>query len=326
MNITQLLSRRRALHATLAGTALAAGLVSPTLAYPERPIEVVVPYAAGGGTDAVARAYADAVRKHLPQPVVVVNKTGAGGAIGLTEVMNARPDGTKIGMGTVEITMLPHMGVAKFGVDDFMPIVMLNQEPAAITVRTDSPWTTVEAFLAHAKAKPAEVRVGNSGTGAIWHIAALSLGEKTGAQFLHVPYAGANPAVADLLGGHIEAVTVSPPEVAQHVASGKLRLLAVMSAQRAPKFPQVPTLKERGVDVQISTWRGLVAPKGTPEIMLSVLREASRKAVQEPAFRSTMDRLDLNAVTIEGDAFRDIMRRDNEFFKGVFAKLPVATK
>ena len=320
--MTSTLTRRRLV---LACAALAtAGLSAPAFAaYPERPVELVVPYTAGGGTDAVARAFADAARKHLPQPVVVVNKAGAGGAIGLTEVMNARPDGARIGVGTVEITMLPHLGVAKFGIDDFVPIAMLNVEPSAITVRTDAPWTTIEAFLADAKARPAQLRVGNSGTGAIWHIAAESLSEKAGVRFMHVPYAGANPAVADLLGGHIEAVTVSPPEVAQHVAAGKLRILAVMSGQRAPKFPQVPTLKERGVDVQISTWRGLVAPKGTPEPVLAVLREAARKAVQEPAYRATMDRLDLNAVFVEGDAFRDVMRRDNEVFKSMIAKLGV---
>jgi tripartite-type tricarboxylate transporter receptor subunit TctC len=320
--MTHFLTRRR--FARACATLATAGLtLSAQAAYPERPVELVVPYTAGGGTDAVARAFADAVRKHLPQPVVVVNKTGAGGAIGLTEVMNARPDGAKIGVGTVEITMLPHLGVAKFGIEDFVPIAMLNVEPSAITVRADAPWTTVEAFLADAKARPAQLRVGNSGTGAIWHIAAESLSEKAGVRFLHVPYAGANPAVADLLGGHIEAVTVSPPEVAQHVAAGKLRILAVMSAQRAPKFPQVPTLKERGVDVQISTWRGLVAPKATPEPVLTVLREAARKAVQEPAYRATMDKLDLNAVLIEGDAFRDVMKRDNEFFKSMIAKLGV---
>ena len=320
--MTHFLTRRR--FARVCATLATAGLtISALAAYPERPVELVVPYTAGGGTDALARAFADAVRKHLPQPVVVVNKTGAGGAIGLTEVMNARPDGAKIGVGTVEITMLPHLGVAKFGIEDFVPIAMLNVEPSAITVRADAPWTTVEAFLADAKAKPAQLRVGNSGTGAIWHIAAESLSEKAGVRFLHVPYAGANPAVADLLGGHIEAVTVSPPEVAQHVAAGKLRILAVMSAQRAPKFPQVPTLKERGVDVQISTWRGLVAPKATPEPVLTVLREAARKAVQEPAYRATMDKLDLNAVFIEGDAFREVMKRDNEFFKSMIAKLGV---
>ena len=320
--MTHFLTRRRFALACMALTTAGLSLAAQA-AYPERPVELVVPYTAGGGTDAVARAFADAVRKHLPQPVVVVNKTGAGGAIGLTEVMNARPDGAKIGVGTVEITMLPHLGVAKFGIDDFVPVAMLNVEPSAITVRADAPWTTVEAFLADAKARPAQLRVGNSGTGAIWHIAAESLSEKAGVRFLHVPYAGANPAVADLLGGHIEAVTVSPPEVAQHVAAGKLRILAVMSAQRAPKFPQVPTLKERGVDVQISTWRGLVAPKATPEPVLTVLREAARKAVQEPAYRATMDKLDLNAVFVEGDAFRDVMKRDNEFFKSMIAKLGV---
>lgn len=292
--------------------------------YPERPVEMIVPYSAGGGTDAVARAFAESMRKQLPQSLLVVNKAGAGGAIGLTEVMSARPDGYRIGMGTVEITMLPHMGVAKFAIDDFIPIAMLNAEPSAVSVKMDAPWRTIEEFLAHAKANPGVVRIGNSGMGAIWHLAAESMGQKTGTKFLHVPYAGAAPAVTDLLGGHIEAITVSPAEVAQHVAGGKVRILAVMADQRYKRFDTVPTLKEKGYDVSISTWRGIVAPKRTPEAIVQTLRTASRKASEDPAFRETLNKLDLTYAYADGPAFQQVMEKDNAFFKGLMTQLGIA--
>ncbi|WP_119154096.1 tripartite tricarboxylate transporter substrate binding protein [Caldimonas tepidiphila] len=320
------LTRRTTLLAA-AGFGALALLHAPLAAaqdYPARTIELVVPYPAGGGTDAVARAFAESLKKHLPQPVVISNKTGAGGAIGLTEVMSARPDGYKIGVGTVEITMLPHLGIARFSIDDFVPIAQLNAEPSAITVNASSPWRTVEEFLAHAKANPGQMRIGNSGNGAIWHLAAEQMAKKTGTSYSHIPYAGASPAINDLLGGHIEAVTVSPAEVAQHVAAGRLRLLAVMGEQRAKRFPDVPTLKEKGIDVSISTWRGIVVPKGTPQPVVEVLRTASRKAADEQAFRDALARLDLTHVYADGPAFRTVMERDNAFFKRLMGELGIA--
>ncbi|MCR5867283.1 tripartite tricarboxylate transporter substrate binding protein [Aquincola sp. J276] len=319
------ITRRTTLQAAgLAALGLLQAAPARAQDYPQRPIELVVPYAAGGGTDAVARAFAEALKKHLPQSVLVVNKAGAGGAIGFTEVMSSRPDGYKIGVGTVEITMLPHLGVARFSADDFTPIAQLNAEPSAVTVQSGAPWRTLEDFLAHARAKPGEVRIGNSGTGAIWHLAAEQMGRKTGTRFMHVPYAGANPAINDLLGGHIEAVTVSPSEVAQHVAGGKLRLLGVMADQRAARFADVPTLKERGVDVSISTWRGIVVPRRTPPQVVEVLRNASRLAAQEAGFRDALARLDLTHVYADAPDFQKVIERDNAFFKQLMAELGIS--
>lgn len=318
------LDRRTLLLAGLGALALGTAPAALAQDYPARPVELIVPYPAGGGTDAVARAFADSLRKHLPQSVVVANKTGAGGAIGLTEVMSARPDGYKLGVGTVEMTMLPHLGTARFTAEDFVPIALLNAEPSAITVHAQAPWRTVEEFLAHAKAYPDKVRVGNSGVGAIWHLAAEQLGRKSGVKFSHVPYAGANPAINDLMGGHIEAVTVSPAEVAQHVAGGKLRLLAVMADQRSKRFPDVPTLKEKGIDVSVSTWRGIVAPKRTPQPVVDTLRSAARKAADEPEFRDALARLDLTHAWADAPAFQKVIERDNAFFKGLMGELGIA--
>jgi tripartite-type tricarboxylate transporter receptor subunit TctC len=303
--------------ATISGAALAAE-------YPAKPVELIVPYAAGGGTDLVARAFADAAKKQLPQSMGVVNKTGGGGAVGLTEIMAARPDGYKIGMGTVEITLLPHMGVARFTVEDFTPIARLNAEPSAITVKADAPWKTVEEFLEYAKANPGKVRIGNSGTGAIWHLAAEALEEKTGTTFNHVPFDGANPAVTSLLGGHIEAVSVSPAEVSSQLAAGQLRMLAVMAEQRSKTFPDVPTLKEKGVDLSVATWRGIVVPKKTPAAVVDTLRTASKAAAEDQAFRDQLAKMNLTWAYVDGPEFGQLMQKDNAFFKDLMTKLGMA--
>jgi tripartite-type tricarboxylate transporter receptor subunit TctC len=321
-----MLTRRRFLE-SIAVTSAAAGLGTlPAFAedYPTKGIELVVSYGAGGGTDLVARAFADQAKKHLPQAIGVVNKTGGSGAIGFTDVMVARPDGYKIGMGTVELTMLPHMGLARFTIDDFTPICRLNAEPAAITVKDDAPWKTIDEFLAYAKANPGKVRIGNSGTGAIWHIAMAALATRIGTEFNHIPYEGANPAVTALLGGHIEAVGVSPPEVSSHVAGGKLRILAVVGDTRAKGFDNVPTLKEKGIDLSVYTWRGIVVPKKTPQPVVDILRKAAKATAEEAGFKEALEKMNLTWAYADGPEFRKQMEHDNAFFKDVMTKLGIA--
>ncbi len=313
----------RSLMALCAG-ALMAGASAQAADYPTKQIEMIVPYAAGGGTDLVARAFADTAKKYLPQPIGVVNKTGGAGAVGLSEIVSSRPNGYKIGLGTAELAMLPHMGLVQFSATDFVPVARLNADPAAITVQIDSPWKTYEDFIAYAKANPGKVRIGNSGTGAIWHLAAAALEDKTGVKFNHIPYDGANPAVTALLGGHIEAVTVSPAEVISHVAAGKLKVLAIMTDQRLPKFSDVPTLKERGVDLSIGTWRGVVAPKGTPQDIVDVLREAAKKTSEDPAFKEALDKMNLNQAPLDAAEFKATIAKDNALFKELMIKVGIA--
>lgn len=289
--------------------------------FPEREISIIVPYAAGGGTDAVARAVADAAEKHLDQSVVVVNKTGAGGAVGMGEGANAKADGYTVTMVTVELATLPPQNLATFTSDDFIPIMQVNAEPAAITVKADAPWNTVDEFLDHAKAHPGDVKVGNSGVGAIWHLAAAAVEKQTGVEFKHVPFEGAAPAVTALLGGHIDAVTVSPAEVASQVNAGELKILGVVSEERSTTFPDVPTLKESGHDVEVKTWRGLAVPKGTPEEVVTKLSEAFTKAVNEDSFKSFMEKSGLTVAVLDGEEFAEVMERDNTLFSELIEEL-----
>jgi tripartite-type tricarboxylate transporter receptor subunit TctC len=291
--------------------------------YPNRPIELIVAYGAGGGTDVLARAFSDASRKHIGQAIIVTNKPGASGAIGLTDVLKANPDGYKIAMVTAELTTLPHMGVIKFTHEDFTAIAMLNADPAAITVKADAPWNTVEEFLAAAKKVPGEFRVGNGGIGSTWHLAAAAVEDKTGVKFSHIPYAGAAPASLSLLGGHIEALSVSAAEVSVHVAAGKLKTLAVMADKRIKGFENVPTLKERNIDVAISVWRGLCAPKNTPPEVIAVLKNLAVKTVAEPVFLEIMDKQHMGVVFGDEAAFKAVMVRDSASFKNLITKLNI---
>jgi tripartite-type tricarboxylate transporter receptor subunit TctC len=280
----------------------------------------VVPFAAGGGTDAMARAMGDASRTHLTQPIVVLNKPGAAGGIGLTEVANAKPDGYKLALVTADMVIIPHLGLTKTTYEKFTPIIQLNADPSAITVAADSPYNTIEAFLEAARAKPESMQVGNAGIGSIWHLAAAALEDKTGAKFNHIPFNGGNPAVLALLGGHIDAVAVSPAEVMQYVKAGKLKPLAVMADARVPGFENVPTLKERNIDLSIGTWRGIAAPKGTPQPVLDVLGAAFRQAAAENSLKRFMAEQNLGYAVADQQTFTALMERDNTTFKALIEK------
>lgn len=318
-----MINRRLILSTPLAAAAATLFGAGPARAadYPTRSVEIIVPFGAGGGTDALARAFADVARKHMTQPFVINNKPGASGVIGWSDVVNAKPDGYKLALMTVELTILPHLGLSKFGVEEFAPIARLNADPAAITVKGDAPWNTIEEFIAAAKKSNGEMKVGNSGNGSIWHLAAASVEDKTGAKFSHIPYQGAAPAVLSLLGGHIDAVAVSPAEVAPHLASGKLKMLAIMADQRLKAFEKVPTLKERGIDVSLGAWRGLGAPKGTPKEVIDVLKDLAQKTMNEPQMREAMDKLALGYAYGDETAFKATMARDNDNFKALIPKL-----
>lgn len=308
----------RILAGLLCAVALPAAVLAQA-AYPSKPIELVVPYPAGGGTDVLGRAFALAAVKHLPQSIVVMNKPGASGAIGWADVINGKPDGYKMVLLATDLMTQPNMGFTKITYEDFTPIARLNYDPAAITVRADAPWSTVEEFVA--AARKGDFKIGNGGNGSTWHLAAAAVEDKTGAKFNHIPYAGANPAILALLGGHLDAITVSAAETYAYVAGGKLKTLAVMSDQRIKGFEQVPTLKERGMDISIGTWRGLAVNKATPPDVVAALRAATAKTVQEQSLRDALDKQNMGYAYAEGDAFAAVMAKDHAFYKGLINKL-----
>jgi tripartite-type tricarboxylate transporter receptor subunit TctC len=310
---------RRPLLALLFATLVASPAAVLAQNFPSKPVELVVPYPAGGGTDVLARAFALASVKHLAQPLVVVNKPGAAGAIGWADVLNGKEPGYKMAVLATDLMTQPNMGLTKITYEDFTPIARLNYDAAALTVRADAPWKTVHEFLAAAKG--GDFRVGNGGNGSTWHLAAAALEDKAGVKFNHIPFAGANPAALSLLGGHIEAITVSAAEVYPHVAAGKLKLLALMAEERPKGFEAVPTLREQGLDIAIGTWRGLAVPKSTPPDVVAALRQMTAKAAQEPSFREALVRQNMGYAYAEGDAFLQVMAREHAFYGTLIQKL-----
>ena len=215
----------------------------------------------------------------------MVNQTGGAGAIGHNAIRAARPDGYTIGMITFELNSLPPQGLVPFTWKDFDPVMLINTDAAALTVRADAPYSTVRGFMDHARANPGEITIGNSAPGSVWHIAAGLAAEKTGVNVKHVPFNGAQPAVTALVGGHIKAVAVSVAEVRSQVQAGNLKILGVMAAERDKIFPNVPTFKEQGVDVQFATWRGLAFPKGVPAANRAKVADAYKKAFETKEFK-----------------------------------------
>ena len=294
-------------------------------AYPSRPIELVVPSSAGGGTDSMARIFADSAKKFTTQPIIVTNRPGASGAIGLGEVLRAHPDGYKVSVLISELATIPGMKLAKFTSADFIPIAGLNADPGTITVRADAPWNTIEEFIAHARQKPESVVMGNSGVGSIWHLTAAAVEDKLGIKFSHVPFQGSAPSVLALMGGHVDAIVVSPAEIGAYVASGKLKPLVIMADKRLTGglYDKVPTFKERNIDLSLGTWRGLGVAKGTPPEIVKYLRDVAKKTAAEPGFTEAMTKANLRTVYSEPEAFGTYMAEQTTFFNSLLSRVKI---
>jgi tripartite-type tricarboxylate transporter receptor subunit TctC len=260
--------------------------------FPSKPIKLIVPWSAGGGTDVVARALARTGEKNLGVAVVVENRPGGSGAVGLGETLQADPDGYTLAILPVELGFLDKTGVYPFSFKQFTMIMNLNTDPAALTVKTGK-FKSVEEFVAYGKANPGKLKVGHSGTGLLWHLAAATFAKETGIELVYVPFDGAAPAIAALLGDQIGAVTVSGAEVSAQVRGGDLTMLACMGDMRLGIFPDIPTMKERGINVNINTFRGLGGPAGIAEDRVKILHDGFKKMMEDPEFSNTLNKMGL---------------------------------
>ena len=288
--------RFAAIVRVLAGTLAALSLASPALAqdvYPSRPISMVVPFPPGGVADIVARPIAEAMSRVLNVPVVVENKAGAGGGIGMGLVAKAKPDGYTLLLALSSISILPEADKVTgrsplYQLGEFVPIARLTADPTVLAVRSDSPWKTLAEFVADAKKRPGAITYGSSGNYGTMHMPMEMFAASAGIKLLHVPYTGGGPAVVGLLGGNVDALSTGPSTVIQHVKAGKVRLLASWGDKRLASLPDVPTLLESGYDAVFFQWSGLFAPVGTPEPVLAKLRDAARVAAADPKFVAAM--------------------------------------
>ncbi|MDC7125643.1 MAG: tripartite tricarboxylate transporter substrate binding protein [Spirochaetales bacterium] len=288
-----------------------------------RQVTIVVPYSAGGASDMTARIFASELEKSLGTKILVTNVTGASGAVGLEKVRSSKPDGYTIGYMPVESTMLRALGFTDLSTDDYRFIARAMTIPAAITVKADSPWNTFDDFIAYAKENPGDIQVGNSGTGSIWQIAAVTVEKKTGVSFTHVPFDGAAPAVAALLGGNIQAVAVSPSEVKNSVDSGDLKVLAVLGEERSSVVPDVETATEMGVDVVIQGWGGFAVPKGTPENVVKILEEAAKTAINTDAMKKMLASKGFEHSYLSGEEMDNKAAAELKYFSELIPSLGI---
>ena len=261
--------------------------------YPSRPITMVVPFPPGGVADAVGRPVAEAMGRYLKQSVVVDNKGGAGGGIGMGQVAKAKPDGYTVLMALSSLVVLPEADkVLKrapiFQLDQLKPIARFSADPTVLVVRAESPWKTYAEFMAYVKAHPAKVSFGSSGNYGTMHVPMEQLKAATSSFMLHVPYTGAGPAVMALLSGQIEALSTGPASVAQQIKAGKLRALAHWGEGRLASLPEVPSLKELGVPIAYAQWSGLFVPAHTPTAVVEKLRQAAKFAAADARANQAM--------------------------------------
>jgi tripartite-type tricarboxylate transporter receptor subunit TctC len=260
--------------------------------YPQRPIQLIVPWGAGGGTDATARIIGSLLERDLKQPVNVVNRTGGSGVVGHDAIAKATPDGYTIGLITVEITMMHHVGLTALTYKDYTPIGLVNADPAAINVRADSPYKSVKDLFAAIKANPGKMKASGTGQGGIWHLAIAGLLKQQGIDpnaLPWVPSNGAAPGMQDMIAGGVDVVPCSIPEARPMIDAGKARALAIMDANPPAIYPNVPTLKqELGTDWAIAAWRVIAAPKGIPADVQKTLVTALKKVYDSKEYKEFM--------------------------------------
>jgi len=251
--------------------------------YPSKPINFLIPFGAGGSADLMGRALANGAGKILGQPVVPINKPGAGGGIMYTALKGAAPDGYTLGWNSTSILTTTNIGNVPFKYDAFDNICNIGFTAMPIAVRADAPWKTFQEFVDYGKKNPGKIKIGNAGTGSGTHLTAVLTAKVVGMEAVHVPL-GAERRIASLLGKEVEAICVPLPEIAPQVQAGQARILAMSTEQRDPSFKDIPTMKELGYPAVMELFRGISAPKGTPADIVKKLEAAFQKGAETPEF------------------------------------------
>ena len=295
-------------------------------AYPTRPITMIVPFPPGGVADIVGRPLAAAMEKTLKQPVVVVNRTGAGGAVGMAAAAKSAPDGYTILMGLSSISIFPvsdriNGKAPAYEMSDFAPIALITADPTVLVVRTDSPWRTLKEFVATAKAYPGTVNYSSSGVYGTLHVAMEIFANSAGIKLFHVPYQGGGPAVTALLGGQVHALASGPAAAVGQIKGGKMRALASWSTKRLDLLPEIPTFKELGYDAEFYIWSGVLAPASTPLPAVNRLREAVREAANSAEFRGVMDKVSTPVSYLDAPEFKKYWDADAARLKVALEKI-----
>ncbi|WP_198374694.1 tripartite tricarboxylate transporter substrate binding protein [Neoroseomonas rubea] len=312
------LTRRGSL---LALSALPAAAVAQPR-FPDRPIRLIVPWTAGGPADVGYRILAEYVQRQLGQPVVVENRAGASGILGAVALQEARPDGHAVSQMHVGVVrqMLLNPRPPYNPIDDLTYILQITGFTMGVVVRADAPWRTLPELLEHARANPGRLNYGTLGIGSTQHLVVERIAAQRDLTMTHVPYRGTSDTLRALLGGEIHFASESSGW-APMVLGGQLRLLAIYTSARARRFPEVPTLRESGIDIVVDSPGGLIGPRGMNPDTVRILADAFRAAAQEPAHLQFLERLDQPLLLLDGDAYREAMRRTMEEERDVLRRL-----
>lgn len=295
---------------------LATALISSAKEFPSKNINLVVPFGAGGGTDAVARKLANIAEKNLGKSVIIVNKTGGAGAVGMTYGAKSRNDGHTVTMITREIVSLPLMKLSPISYNDFDLVNLVNMDPAIVLVNGDSKYNTMAELIEDVKKNPGKIKFASTAKPNFY---ALALETKEGIKFNHIPYNGASEAIPSVLGNHTDLTIVNPGEAIGQIKSGQLKPLGIMATERLETLPEVPTLKEQGYNVVSGTWRGLAVPKGTSPEIVNKLNQAFETAVKSEEFKDFMNSSNFGIKYLNGQEFKGFIEEDtvtiNEIIK-----------
>ncbi|MCE3026151.1 MULTISPECIES: tripartite tricarboxylate transporter substrate binding protein [unclassified Salinicola] len=311
---------------------LAAAVVASPAAwaeYPDKPITLIVPWAAGGGTDATARIIASALEQELGQTINVVNRTGGSGVVGHTAIANARPDGYTLGLATVELDMMHWQGLTSLTYQDFTPIGQINFDSASLSVGKESPFKDLEDFVTQVKSHPAGTYTASgTGLGGIWHVALngflMDQGIAAG-KLTWIPSQGSAPAMTELASGSIDVVASSLPEARAMIEAGEIRSLGVMTPERLSGFPDIPTFHEQlGSDFSLGAWRGVVGPKGLDEAVVKRLETALKTAYDSDAYQNFMAKQGYGVVWRDADDFETLMAEDDAKFGEIMKQMGLA--
>lgn len=310
------------LTSMLVGAAMTVAVSTPVFAeYPERPIQVIVPYSAGGSTDLSMRLLADSFKRNVPGATMVVrNQPGGGGSIGVSATVHARPDGYTVGAGAQgPLSLLPHLGGTDYSVDDVEFIGMMSRSLQLMVACKGAPFSDFDSFMSYAKTTAPQI--GNSGAGGANHISAEAFAEAAGIKVKAVPYQGSSQARTACIGGHIDAMVASPAEALTQAKAGNMTPLFIMEEHRIDLFPNTPTAVEKGIDFTWSSWKGLIAPKGIPADTLKTLRDAFAKTVADPDFQKKMTEMGEFVEYADGAALEEKVRKDSETAEAVLREL-----
>jgi len=294
--------------------------------YPSKPITMVVPFPPGGVAEIVGRPLASLMEKTLKQPVILINRPGAGGAVGMASVARGPADGYTILMGLSSISIFPvsdriNGKEPPYELKDFAPIALVTADPTVLVVRADGPYKTLKDFVEAAKAQPGKINYSSSGVYGTLHVAMEMFANAAGIKLFHIPYQGGGPAVTALLAGQVEASPQGPAAAIGHIRAGKMRALATWGTERLKLLPEIPTFKELGYDAEFYIWSGLFAPAATPAPILMKLRQAVREAATSPEFAAAMEKLSTPVSYLDAPEFQKYWERDAARLKVALEKI-----